>query len=271
MIQSKFKKKEMTKLKRSKTKLILVATIGILALILTIASVQGWGRTFNLRPIDDWIYGVMGEDSIYTPGPNNPTGAPGGFSGYDYDDNWYFTYFDPLAFMDYKYSGFILEEVMSDGALKYTVYLLARDIYMEVFNAQLIDEGFVIEQDIVLIGTISYVFQIKFVLESSYDGVVIPDFLNIPGGEREAGCELPPIWMMLSLSEELGARILSGKFIGIGSGDLMEPGSYWDWDSWTLVPPPVPTGETAKVFVNQQFTIDEFGVDTWSAESIIVF
>jgi len=53
-------------MKRLRTKLVLLAIVGMLTLSITVASTQGWWRTFNLRPIDDWM-------------ANNPWGSSPGW------------------------------------------------------------------------------------------------------------------------------------------------------------------------------------------------
>jgi len=242
-------------MKRLRTKLVLLAIVGMLTLSITVASTQGWWRTFNLRPIDDWM-------------ANNPWGSSPGWGGYDYEDDWYIVYLcdDFLGnFYDFNTYGFILEEVMPDGSLKFTVWLSARNVYMEVYNAPWPD---LVIQDIVVIGTCDFFFRFQFLLEPTYPGGDTP-WGYVEPGVRGPGCELPFLFMMIFTPDVIGARIFFGNFRATGSGDLMAPGSYWDFDLGMFVPDLNPIG-TADVFVHQQWSVAEDGTETWQNEWLVV-
>jgi len=239
------------------TKVILLAIAGMLTLSITVTSAQGWMRTFNLRPIDDWI-------------TNNPWGGgPPGWGGHDYEGDWSTIYVvDRIyTFYDFIYSGFVLEEVMPDGSLKFTVWLSARNVYMEVYNSNPPPDLGI--QDIVVIGTLNLFFRFQFILEPSYPGGNTY-WGYVPPGVRGPGCPLPYILFIMLFPDVIGARVVFGNYIGWGSGDLMTPGSYWDPVSRMYDLPLNPTGATANVFVHQQFTVDEFGAYTYQNERVIV-
>ena len=74
------------------------------------------------------------------------------------------------------------------------------------------------------------------------------------------------MWLMIVYPDVIGGRITSTEIYGYGSGDLMES----DW--WPGDPdPPVPTGETAKVYLRMEGTIAEDGTQTWPYEDIFVY
>ena len=79
---------------------------------------------------------------------------------------------------------------------------------------------------------------------------------------------LPTMGLMMLFPEVIGGRITQLEIRGFGSGDLMEPGWYW-WED----PPdlPVPTGETARVYLHQKALIDEDNIQTWPDEDVIVY
>lgn len=241
-------------LNKLRTKIILIAIVGFLTLSIALTPALGWTRTFNLRPIDDWIF------------PNNSYGGARGYIAPDYEDNWYVIYFDTLAEGDYPYTGFVLEEILPDGALKYTVYIFARNVYMEVLNVEFPSFEII---DLVLMGTVSYFMILKFILEPWIPGGWTPWGVIAPG-PRAAGGELPYLLMMNYFPEEIGCRLLSPNFQGQGSGELMEPGSYWDPDLQMYVPSPTPTGETASVFVHYQWTMDLSGYWPNIIEELII-
>jgi hypothetical protein len=244
-------------MKRLRTKLVLLAVVGMLALSITIVSAQGWWKTVYLRPIDDWM-------------ANNPWGASPGWGGYDYEDDWYIMYVAGWVqgeFYDYNSYGFVLEEVMPDGSLKYTVYLSGRNIYIEVYNSNPPPDLGI--QDIVVIGTMDFFFRIQFILDPTYPGGDTP-WGYIDPGVRAPGCELPWFFLMAFTPDVIGGRIIFGNFKGSGSGDLMVPGSIWDFDLGMFDPPAVPTGATANVFIHQQWHIDYYGNEIWTNEWLVV-
>lgn len=244
---------------KTRTKVILLTIVGIITLSITLTPALGWWRTFNLRHIDDW----MG---------NNPWGGgPPGWGGYDNEGDWSIIYMvDRIyTFYDFIYSGFVLEEVMPDGSLKFTVYASARNVYMEVYNAIMDPYPDLYIQDIVVIGTIDLYFRFQFILEPSYPGGDTY-WGYVPPGVRGPGCPLPYILFIFLFPDVIGARPIFGNFKGWGSGDLMAPGSYWDPGLGAYDPPLNPTGETASVYFHQEFTVDEFGVYTYHNEWVIV-
>ncbi|MFX1425774.1 MAG: hypothetical protein ACFFBE_04925 [Promethearchaeota archaeon] len=178
----------------------------------------------NHRPIDHWIQ-------------NNPWGCYGGYSGPGKDGNWLAIFLSPL--FDYEYEGFILEKVMKDGSLKYTVNLKAYDVDIVIFALS--------PRVPVLIGKADYTFQIVFIL----DHIGMDSSGNI--GEREPGVELPPDWVIYEYGDVIGAQMLGYRFTCIGSGELTD------------------TGETAKVKVNMRSLIKpQFKEDhpnTWESPS----
>jgi hypothetical protein len=244
-------------LKKTRTKIILLAIVGMLALSITIVSARGWWRTFNLRHIDDWM-------------ANNPLGAARGWGGYDYEDNifWLYTVRDyENNLHDFTYTGCVVEEVRPDGSLKYTVILRASNVYIEVYNGIEIDGNW-FDDDLLGIGTMDYIFIIKFILDpwipggDTWWGPVEP-------GPRVAGCELPYLFALLLFPDVIGAQDLGGEIEGYGSIDLMEPGSYWYYPGY-LDPPPTPTGETANVYLHQSWYYDWYGNMVWPNERIII-
>ncbi len=242
-------------MKRSKLgpKLVLVTLVAILALSLAIAPVQGWGwggsSNVKYRSINDWM-------------ENNPWGGAPGWAGYDRDGSINFIFFDYV--FNYRYYGCVREELMPDGTLEYEVFFLAIDVYMEVYNGFQDDEGNWWQDDLLLIGTIPYGFWIDFILEP-----IIPGGDTVWGyiepGERGPGDMLPFIFMMLVFPDVIGGRITWLEIKGVGNGDLMEP----DWYPGDPGPP-VPTGETAQVFLHQEAFIAEDGTQTWPYENQFV-
>jgi hypothetical protein len=246
-------------MKRLSTKIVLLALVGMLAFSITIVSAQGWWKTVYLRPIDDWM-------------ANNPWGATPGWGGYDYEDDWSILRVTDnfYSFFDFIYSGFVLEEVMPDGSCKYTVWLWGRDQYMEVYNARMDPYPYLYREDLVLIGTLNFFWRVQFIMAPSYPGGWTPWTGNIPPGTRGPGDPLPYFLIIAFFPDVIGAQIVFGYFKGSGSGALMAPGSYWDPDLGDWDPPLNPTGETANVFVHQEWKVDQYGVEIWTAEWLII-
>jgi hypothetical protein len=225
----------------------------------------------NHRHIDDYIYGDF--PSLYRDGPNNPFGCAGAYAGEGKDGNWLSIWFYPLVF-GYEYEGFVLEKVMTDGSLKITVKLKAYDVDVEIYNEIMGPDGYLITDDIVLIGTVDFDFQIVMILDRL--------FYDLEGNlrVREPGAEIPPAGWVYWYGGFIGAEMVSFRITCIGSGDLMEPGWHWWEDPW----PPTPTGETAKIKVDMinlikpQFKPDHpntyiggSGIEMWPVEKIYVF
>jgi hypothetical protein len=251
-----FGKKELIKLTKTRIRVILLAILGILTLSITMTPALGWWRTFNLRHIDDWM-------------ANNPFGSSPGWGGYDNDDNFYFVYLvDDYQWYwhDFTYTGCVVEEVRPDGSLKFTVILQASNVYIEVYNSLPDWAG---REDLVGIGTMDFVWIHTFILEPSYPGGDTW-WGYIEPGVRGPGCEIPFMFIYIFFPDEIGGQDLTGDFEGYGSIDLMEPGSYWDPPNGVLVPPPVPTGETADVYVHQEYYYDYYGNEVWPQEWIII-
>lgn len=246
-------------MKRStlKPKLVLATVFVILALSLTVAPVQAWGRyrkysRVYYRSIEDWLQ-------------NNIYGTPRGYGGYDRDGSVKNIYFEPLLDSDYKYWGYVREEVMCDGTLKYSVSLLAMNIDIQVYNGFIDDEGNVFDEDILLIGRMTYVFEISFIMEPTYPGGETW-WGEVPPGERGPGDEIPYLFFMIYFQSEVGGRITSLEILGFGQGKLMEP----DWYAGDPEPP-VPTGEYAMVYLHQQAIFYEDGTFAFPYEEVIVY
>jgi hypothetical protein len=243
-------------MKRLRTKLVLLAIVGMLTLSITVVSTQGWWRTFNLRHIDDWM-------------ANNPFGSSPGWGGHDYEDTWYIVYLADdyeWNWHDFTYTGCLLEEVRPDGSLKFTVILRASNVYIEVYNSAYPVGG---REDLIGIGTMDFLWIHTFILDP-----VIPGgdtwWGYVEPGVRGPGCEIPFFFIYAFFPEVIGGRELKGDFEGYGSIDLMEPGSYWYPDPGYLDPLPVPTGETANVYVHQESYIDWYGNVVWPEEWVII-
>ena len=171
-------------MKSTSKKILLLSTVGIL--ILSFLPTVRAAKTY-VRSIDDWMV-------------NNPYGSSWGYGGFDRgaDDYTYRIFFAEdydLNFYEFEYHGFVHEKEQSDGSLKYTVHLVAKDVYIEVYN---------MNWDLVLIGTISFLFKFEFLLYASYPGGDTW-WGPVEGGTREPGtqCELPfifLIWFFLSQS-----------------------------------------------------------------------
>lgn len=270
-------------------KLIICATLGILIMSM-MPTVQG-AETARIRPIEDWIYGNDPESWDHTDNyaqhtPEWPLFDPtwddwdksltvignpfGTWRGFTNIESELIIHFDWLALNDeVEYTGFVLEREMPDGSLKFSVRLLVKNVYIEVYRASGPHWSFI--EELVLVGTMDYLFLFDFVLEKEFLGGPIPTTdLYLEPGTREPGYELPNLGDIWYDPDIYGARDVFFQFTGMGSGDLVEPGwlppfspivpdqpEFW----WFLPPsnipvnPPVPTGETAKVKVQQIYTI----------------
>ncbi len=236
------------KMNKSKleTKLIIVATLGIL--ILSFTSVVQGAQTERIRPIDDWIYGNdhdswdpmdkqllhnwwKGDDwdkSLTVEG--NPFGAWRGFGDLE---TLLLIHFDWVALNDeIEYDGFVLETEMPDGSFKIRVNLHVQGIYMEVYrySEEFFDYGgaypfWIFIEELILFGTMDYTFEFEFILEREIPGGQIPfTDIYIQPGIREPGAELPSLADIWFYPYIFGARDLFFKFTGVGSGELVEPG-----------------------------------------------
>lgn len=250
-----FEKKEMIKLTKTRTKVILLSIVGILALSITLPTTLGWWRTFNLRSIDDWM-------------ANNPFGSSPGWGGWDYEGTGYVVYLvDDYEwnYHDFTYFGCLLEEVRPDGSLKFTVILRVSNAYIEVYNWDL--EG---RYDLVGIGTMDFTWIHTFILEPSYPGGDTP-WGYVEPGVRGPGCAIPFMFIYMVCPYEIGGQDLTGDFEGYGTIDLVEPGTYWYPNPGYLDPLPVPTGETANVYVHQDYYYDWYGTLVYPNEWIVVY
>lgn len=285
-------------------KKLTILSLGLL--IFNILPIVQATQTDNIRPIEDWIYG--NDPSAWDPTDifsyhtkrtwddwdrsdtmaGNPFGSWKGFSDSDTDLGiglgW-------LALNnEVEYDGFVLEREMPDGSLKISVNLHVRNIYIEVY--QLSEgwgyPGYMFTQELVLVGKMNYHFIFDFVLEKEIPGGYIMVDYPIPSGTREPGAELPPLFMIWYFGDIIGARVISFKFTGMGSGDLVEPGwlppisptfDLWDQPDiyWHVPPPntpdnpPVSTGETAIVNVQYKYLKDLLWFPNSGFEMVKVF
>jgi hypothetical protein len=240
--------------KSVRTQLIIlgiIVGISIFSFIPAGLSWRGHNRGVRYRPITDWT-----DVNPFGIGPDWYTGYVGG----DYRGNHYWTWidslkshfflfdwvnFEPPTEYAYEFDGYVKEKLRHDGSLEFTIKLMVKNMYAEVAEALRDENGDPIwtidyfggHGQYVWDGFIDYYFEFKFILDAEFigfTGSIFPQALqtfwpiqfDIPGGTREQGCVLPPLYAFLFFPAELGIHVKSLKFMAFGSGNVYAPGIF---------------------------------------------
>ncbi len=196
-IDDKFKirKKELIKINRTKLvpKLMAFASIGIILLLFS-TSVQACSSR-TIRPISDFTATNTNIAGWGDPESNLIAVPHGNDMGYTIE-----------SIADCTNYGFVLEEDLGDGRIKYKIFLYVKDALVDVYNNEgtwwLPDENGVYQQ-LVFTGEMYYFFTTTIIVEGEFGGPV------------------PNLWVVWFFG---GGETLSVTLIARGTGTFTESG-----------------------------------------------
>lgn len=210
------KKKELKKMKKSKTKkLILAITVGVLLLgFLPVAAASG---NVTKRPIEHWAVNNWGIGGWGTITPTEYLEA--------YPDWWMY------GLEEYEYSGHIIEKRLKDGSFLITVNLNVKDIGVVIFKEIVPPDP---EEDpymeLVLQGYANFKYQFVCHLYADIPGNdFVPywgDWIWIEPGTRSSGFEIPWWIQMFFFGDIIGAQVISQHGVLAGKGECTGAGGY---------------------------------------------
>ena len=204
-----------------------------LAIILIFTSISSsgyaWGKKsgISIRPLSFWT-------------ENNPSVFYGFTTNWDLLPEGYIV--RPTITDPDQYSGYVIERILDDGRVEYTVVILGNDVPIPVYSLQ---EWFnfyfggPFPEDIFVGGSMDCLVIQKFILPDPVD--VLPFFFDI---------------LIFGAGEWL-----STYAIGYGSGEFSDHAGDLGFE----------TGITGHLFLHQYGYIDSEGVEVWPKEIINIY